>query len=193
LKRISAFLTVLAFLLPTLLPAAVHAAGIDGTVNPMLLAQADISADSAPPTAIEQAIGRGDGTPKTPRHRWLTPNKLHQYLGLAALGLGVATGLSAGLADEGEDGGSQDGGAHETIAIAATAMASAAAVSGFLYHREDIGFDKPLNDPDNLHMALTAAGVLGFIGATALGGEDGHSALGILGGLSMLIGVKITW
>jgi hypothetical protein len=200
-KRLFSILTALAMLLPITAPHALAADTINTAIPaPLLLAQANVAEDAKatePPTAIDQAVGRG-GEANAPKRRWITPNKLHQYLGLAALGLGLATGLSAGLAEEDEDEGpgagtGGDGGAHETIAYAATAVASAAAISGFLYHREDVGFDKPLTDPDNLHMALTAAGVAGFIGATALGGEDGHSVLGFLGGLSMLVGVKITW
>ena len=146
------------------------------------------------PTAVEQALTRQRQDPE----RFLTANKLHKYLGIGALIFGAATAMSFGLAEEDEEGlpgaeDEKDGGVHAALAYAATGLAAGAVATGFMYHREDVGFDEPLTDPDNLHMALTTLGAAGFAAATGLEGEDGHSVFGMLGGLSMLVGVKLTW
>jgi len=158
-----------------------------------VLAQADTV------TPAERAVADPGDKRAYPERRWITPNKLHQYLGVGALLLGFTAAATAGLAEEDEEGtvpgqeDEKDGGAHGAIAIAATALATGAVATGFLFHHEDVGFDRSVTDPDNLHMALTAIGTAGFITATALEGEDGHSIAGMMGGLAMLAGIKVTW
>lgn len=175
-------------------PSAPVAADLSSA--PLLLAQAG----DAPPTAIDQALGHGNANRPDPAGRWLTPNRLHQYLGVAAITLAAATAMSFGLAEEEDEGPlppgaerEKDGGLHGALAVATTTAAVGAVVTGIAVHHDDVGLGKPLADPDNLHMLLTLAGTAGLATATAMEGDGGHSAFGIGGGLAMLAGIKLTW
>ncbi len=196
MRRLICLVTTLSMALAPAAPAFAGDLSLSELSGPLLLAQAGAGAAptaAAPPTAIAQAVAK-----PAPGKRRLTANKLHKYLGIGALLFGAATAMSFGLAEEDENvpaGGEdeKDGGIHGALAVTATSLAAGAVATGLMYHREDVGFDQPINDPDNLHMLLTAAGAAGFAAATALEGGDGHSTFGMLGGLAMLVGVKLTW
>jgi len=204
MKYIQRMLVMLTVLAMTLAPVggSAWAAGYPGAepsvtapaAHHILMAQADeYSDENSSETPLARALAGAHPTEEHHRRR-LTPNKLHQYLGIGALLLGTATALSFGLADENQNaGGENSGGAHGALAVAASSLAAGAVATGFMYHHEDVGFDEPIKEPDNMHMLLTLMGTAGFIAATALQGDGGHSTFGVLGGVAMLAGVKIEW
>lgn len=114
---------------------------------------------------------------------WLTGSKAHQYFGLGALALVALAAVSP----------KEEDGAHEYFAVGATALAAAAATTGLIYHWEDFDFSDGITDPDNLHMLLGALGTLAMVAAVSQAPESGHAGLGIFGGVTMGIAVKITW
>lgn len=161
--------------------------------NHWMWAQADAFPAQTP---MQRALDpTPDGAPPAPR---LTPNKIHQYLGIAALVAGAVTAATFSLAEDppppvpGAEN-EAEGGFHEVLADVTVALAASAVATGFAYHHEDVGLGKPLNDPDNLHMMLTLLGSAGFFAATALEGDSGHSIYGGVGGAAMLMGIKIAW
>lgn len=128
-------------------------------------------------------------------------NKFHKYMGIGAVVMGAVTALSAPDAEnEGVPSANVkvNDGFHQASAITATTMAVLATASGFLFHYKDLSLANGLTDPDNMHMMLGLLGTLGYVSAVANApddgvGGDGHSSLGIAGGASMLIGIKLEW
>ena len=114
---------------------------------------------------------------------WFTGNKTHKYLALASLAcLGVTI-----IAPK------KEGGIHEHFAVASAALAGAAVGTGFVYHWDDFDFDEGLKDPDNLHVLLAGLGTLGIMYAASIGPDSPHQGVGMLGGMAMGVGVKLTW
>ena len=116
------------------------------------------------------------------RDRMFTANKLHKYLGIGSIG---AAGLTLLMPKE-EDG------THEAFGKAAAALGVGALITGAIFHRDDINFSNGFKDPDNLHILLTTLGSLGFLNA-ASEAPDSHAGSGIVGGLSMAVGIKMVW
>lgn len=110
-------------------------------------------------------------------------NKVHQYLGLGALGLLALAIVSP----------KEEDGPHEYFATGSAVLGAAAATSGLIYHWDDFDFDDGLSDPDNLHMMLGSAGTLLMLAAISQAPEGGHAGLGIVGGVAMGVAVKMTW
>ncbi len=163
--------------------------------SPMWLARAGHVTEQAGLLDMQQ---NGGGERRKP---WLTGNELHKYLGLGSLLLGGLTMLSAGAAEggEGDEGGGENsyGGTgydiHRTLALSATALGLGAVATGFLFHGDDIGLESGLTDPDNLHMSLGLLGTLGYVSAVSAAPGESHAGSGTVGGLSMLVAVKIAW
>ena len=91
------------------------------------------------------------------KDRLFTTNKVHHYLGIGA----IAMGLISALAPKDEDG------LHEDAARVSTLLAAGAVGTGFVYHWEDIGGEGGLSDPDNMHTLLAGLGALGIAISTA--------------------------
>lgn len=117
------------------------------------------------------------------KDRLFTTNKMHQYLGIGA----IAMGLISALAPKDEDG------LHEDAARMSTLLAVGSVGTGFIYHWEDIGGEGGLSDPDNMHTLLAGLGALGIAISTATAPDSSHASTGMLGLTAMLIGVKYTW
>lgn len=112
-----------------------------------------------------------------------TANKIHQYLGIGALGLVALAAISP----------KEEDGAHEYFATGSALLASAAVTTGLIYHWDDFEFKDGLTDPDNMHMILAALGTLAMIAAVADAPDAGHAGLGAVGGIAMGTAIKITW
>jgi hypothetical protein len=112
-----------------------------------------------------------------------TTNKIHQYLGIGALGLVALAAASP----------KEEGGAHEYFATGSALLASAAATTGLIYHWDDFEFKDGLADPDNMHMMLAGLGALAMVAAVAQAPGGGHAGLGAIGGIAMGAAIKITW
>ncbi len=187
-----------------------HAAGplADGTLA-QAVASSLPAADPAPlwlaqveqtpaQTSLLYIQQKGEGERRKP---WVTGNELHKYLGLGSLLVGGLTMLSAGGAEggEGDEGGGENnyGGTgydiHRTLALSATALGLGAVATGFLFHGDDIGLENGLTDPDNLHMSLGLLGTLGYVSAVSAAPGESHAGSGTVGGISMLVAVKIAW
>lgn len=119
--------------------------------------------------------------------RWLTANKLHQYLGIGSLAMAV---LAAIVPKPPKD--NLDDGMHRDLANASAALGGAALTTGLIFHYDDI-FENSVTDPDNLHMLYTSLGVLGYVMAVDEAPEAQHVGYGALGALFMTIGIKMTW
>ncbi|MBV1888793.1 MAG: hypothetical protein KUG67_00925 [Proteobacteria bacterium] len=112
-----------------------------------------------------------------------TPNKIHKYVGLAALSLvGVAM-----VAPKEEDG------LHESSAKAAALLGGLAVAGGLYVHWDDVDFSEGFSDPDNLHALFAGLGAVALLFAAAEGPDGGHAGVGAVGALSMAVAVKITW
>jgi hypothetical protein len=116
-----------------------------------------------------------------------TANKVHEYLGLGALGMAAL----AILAPKPED--DEDGGIHHDLAVGATVLGAAAVGTGLAFHWDDIDLSNGFSDPDNLHLALATLAELGFAAAVAAAPDSGHAALGALGAVSMVAAIKVEW
>jgi len=112
-----------------------------------------------------------------------TANKIHQYLGIGALGLVALAAISP----------KEEGGAHEYFATGSAFLASAAATTGLIYHWDDFELKDGLTDPDNMHMILAGLGTLVMVAAVAQAPDGGHAGLGATGGILMGTAIKITW
>lgn len=133
-------------------------------------------------------------TAAAPGHarRLFTRNTLHKYLGLGSL---LAAGLTMVAPKPDEEGaGPVDlNGPHRDLARTAAALGGAAVLTGLLFHYDDLSLSGGITDPDNQHALLTTLGALGYAGAVAAAPGEGHIALGIGGGASMLLGIKLEW
>ncbi len=117
------------------------------------------------------------------RHRNFTGNQIHKYLGIGSIGSALIAAASPKEYD----------GAHENFADLAAGLGVGAVITGLLFHFDEIELSNGISDPDNLHMALTTLGTLGYLAAVDDGGESGHAGLGVGGFLSMGIGIKMVW
>jgi hypothetical protein len=112
-----------------------------------------------------------------------TGEKMHQYLGLATLGLVALTAISP----------KEEDGPHELFGTAAAVTAGATVGTGLVYHWEDFKLSDGVTEPDNLHLILGSLGALMMAAAIGQAPEGGHAGLGIGGGALMATAVKITW
>ncbi len=143
-----------------------------GEKTPLLLASNDSM-------SMEATIKKDD---VEYRDRMITANKLHKYLGIGSI---AAAGLTVLMPKE-EDG------AHEAFGKAAAALGIGAIITGAIFHWDDINLSNGFKDPDNLHIALTTLGTLGFLNAVSEA-PDTHAGSGIVGGLSMAVGINMVW
>lgn len=148
--------------------------------RPLWLASNDTSVPSATGGGFASSSAVGSTEFEAPL---FSANKVHQYLGIGALGLLALAIVSP----------KEEDGAHEYFATGAAALGAAAATSGLIYHWDDFDFDDGLSDPDNLHMMLGATGALLMLAAIAQAPEGGHAGLGAAGGIAMGVAVKMTW
>ncbi len=126
---------------------------------------------------------------------WTTSNA-HKYLGLGTLAMVVATVLAPkpGECEKGPCPAVVDtSGPHKTFGQAAATLAAATAVSGFMFHWNDIHMEDGWTDPDNLHALLGTAGALLMMAAVNSAPAGGHAGEGMLGGIAMGAAIKITW
>jgi hypothetical protein len=116
---------------------------------------------------------------------------VHWLLGVATLASGVATGLTAGEADD--DGG---GSLHHTLGYTTAGIAAATLLTGLWAHWGDVGVADGAS-PQNIHALLGITGGLLMVATPFVadmgGGEEGggHAALGVTGGL--LMGISVIW
>ena len=119
---------------------------------------------------------------------WFTGNKVHQYLGLGSLALGVLTAI---VPKPEED--NYDGSLHQGLAYGATYLGGAALASGLVFHYKDLSFKHLLRNPDNLHALLATIATAGFITAVSIAPDEAHATAGIIGVAGMATAIKITW
>lgn len=139
---------------------------------PLMLA----SADSNSMTTMANETGH------TYEERLITANKLHKYLGIGSLGAALITGVLP----------KEEDGPHEAFGKAAAALGVGAIITGLIFHWEDFDLSNGFSDPDNLHLALTTLGTLGFVTAVSEA-PAGHAGPGLGGAVSMAIGIKMVW
>lgn len=124
-------------------------------------------------------------------------DKLHGYLGAASFLAAIVAGVSA---PENENpamaGQPVKKGVHQYAAYTAAALGSAAVLTGFYQHWDDIEAN-PF-DPDTLHMVLGALATGAFIYAVSQGpkvygssNKGTHAAAGIAGGVLMATALYI--
>lgn len=126
----------------------------------------------------------------------LSPNKLHQYLG-------VSTALLAGAAfithphPSDPNAPRETNGTHAQLAKATVAMAAATVASGLLTHWDDFSTEDGWSDPDNLHVLLgvTGAALMAYAVTRSANSSTpiSHAALSELGALGMVVAIKLTW
>ena len=126
----------------------------------------------------------------------LSPNKLHQYLG-------VSTALLAGAAfithphPSDPNAPRETNGTHAQLAKATVAMAAATVASGLLTHWDDFSTEDGWSDPDNLHVLLgvTGAALMAYAVNRSANSSTpiSHAALSELGALGMVVAIKLTW
>ncbi len=116
------------------------------------------------------------------KDRLITANKLHKYMGIGSLGAALLTTAMP----------KEEDGAHEALGQTAAALGFGAVITGLIFHWDDIDLGNGFSDPDNIHLALTTLGTLGFL--TAVGeAPEGHAGPGVGGAVSMAIGIKMVW
>lgn len=114
------------------------------------------------------------------KDRLITANKLHKYLGIGSIGAALITTAMP----------KEEDGAHEALGKTAAALGVGAVITGFIFHWDEIDLGNGFSDPDNLHLALTTLGTVGFL--TAVGeAPAGHAGPELGGAASMAIGIKI--
>jgi len=115
----------------------------------------------------------------------------HKYLGLATLGLVVATAIAPKpSADQSEA--EIDSSVHAKLGEATAVFAAATVTTGLIYHWDDFHFEDGFSDPDNLHALLGTVGALAMMYAVSLAPEP-HAGAGIAGGAAMGFAIKLTW
>lgn len=118
---------------------------------------------------------------------WLTANKIHKYLGIGSITLGLLAAIVPKPPKENPDDGS-----HKDLAEAAALLGGAAVATGLMFHYDDI-FSYGLSDPDNLHATYATLGAIGFALAVSDAPDSQHVGYGMLGAVLMTIGIKYTW
>jgi len=145
-----------------------------GSAEPLILASADNNNMGM--------TSKGKSEPDAYKERMITANKLHKYLGIGSIGAAVLTGLSP----------KEENGAHEAFGKTAAALGVGAIITGAIFHWEDIDLSNGTGDPDNIHLALTTLGTLGFLSAVSEAPKP-HAGAGVAGAISMAIGIKMVW
>ena len=140
-------------------------------------------------TKIPPAADRGMTKTNEPEFEedWLTANKVHKYLGIGSITMAL---LSAIAPKPPKD--NLEDGMHKDLAEAAAFLGGAAVATGLVFHYDDI-FNNGFSDPDNLHALYTTIGVLGYAMAVNDAPVAQHAGYGVIGALSMIIGIKYTW
>ena len=118
---------------------------------------------------------------------WLTANKIHKYLGIGSLTFAILAAISPKPPKD-----NLDDGNHKEFAEAAAFLGGAAVATGLVFHYDDI-FNDGISDPDNLHALYATIGALGYALAVNQAPEAEHAGYGMIGALSMIIGIKYTW
>ena len=118
---------------------------------------------------------------------WLTANKIHKYLGIGSITLGLLAAIVPKPPKENPDDGS-----HKDLADAAAVLGGAAVATGLMFHYDDI-FNYGISDPDNLHATYATLGAIGFAMAVSDAPGAQHAGYGVLGAVLMTIGIKYTW
>ncbi len=190
-------------------PASVWAQSLQGTSGGFVAAgmlparhvnALQLALNDEPEMSSMMNAGRAQQGTDSWQEPWLTGNKAHKYMGLGSLLLAGLTVLTS--PDDDNEGvvtpatassESTDDSLHQGLANGALALGVGAVVSGLIYHLDDIRWENGITDPDNLHMLLGLLGVTGYAVAVANGGEGGHAAAGIVGGLSMIGAIKLEW
>ncbi len=121
------------------------------------------------------------------KDRWLTGNKLHQYLGIGSIAL---AGLAVLAPKPGKD---ENDSVHQELAEGAAALGGLAVATGLGFHYDELSLSRGFRDPDNLHALLAALGALGFIAAVNEAPDGGHAGVGVISAAAMLTAIKITW
>ena len=136
-------------------------------------------------TPVSQPASLAPEAKETPlfKPRLFTLNKVHKYLGIGSLLLASATVLAE----------KEAGGLHENLADGAAVLGVAAVATGLTFHYDDLKLSNGLRDPDNLHALLGVLGTLGYFLAIEGAGDGTHATAGILGAVSMLYAIKLTW
>lgn len=117
-----------------------------------------------------------------------TGNKWHQYFGLGSLALATLAAIAPKPSED-----DAESGVHHTLAQSAAVVGGAAVVSGLVFHYEDLSWNGLFRNPDNWHALLGTLGTLGYVAANSEAPEGAHSTYGIIGAVSMLAAIKITW
>ena len=148
------------------------------------LAAADTVESPAKETSTAQMSGDNtDHSSPEYKDRWLTANKSHKWLGLGSLALAAASVLMP----------KEEDGAHHDLAQGAAILGGAAAATGLVFHYDDLSGKGFFSNPDNWHAILATLGVVGYAIAVDQGGESGHAEAGVVGMVSMIAGIKMTW
>ncbi|MDX8382134.1 MAG: hypothetical protein R8M14_08500 [Ghiorsea sp.] len=174
--------------------------------KPYLLSEFNISADAIDSSLLladSRAPSRAGSTvPNIPDSAFKKPvftqNNLHMYLGLASLGFGALTAITA------PDDPDPDllNSVHYKAAKASWQLGAAAIGTGLYSHWDDFHVEDGLFDRDNLHVILGTLGVVGYYlavkGAVDQYNNNGypssdHASKGIFGGAAMLTAIVITW
>jgi len=143
------------------------------TSEPLLLASADDNNMTTMATDTKNMY----------KDRLITANKLHKYLGIGSLGAALITGIMP----------KEEGGPHEAFGQTAAALGIGAVITGLIFHWDEIDLSNGFSDPDNLHLALTTLGTLGYVAAVGEAPDGGHVSPGVGGAVSMAIGIKMVW
>jgi len=174
--------------------------------KPYLLSEYNISADSIDSSLLlaeSRATSRpGSSVPNIPDSAFekpaITQNNLHMYLGLASLGFGALTAITAPSSYDPDLLNS----VHYKAAKASWQFGAAAIGTGLWSHWDDFHVEDGLLDRDNLHVILGTLGVVGYYlavkGAVDQYNNNGypskeHASKGIFGGAAMLTAIVLTW
>ncbi|MEW5903086.1 MAG: hypothetical protein AB1722_01900 [Pseudomonadota bacterium] len=128
----------------------------------------------------------------------------HMVLGLSTIVAAVATAATApgegcehNCPPVSQQPPRETNGTHAKLAKATVALATAAVVTGLIYHWDDFSFEDGLTDPDNLHVILGVTGAALMAYATAKSAASStpvsHAGIAEMGALGMAVAIKLTW
>lgn len=175
----------------TLAAAASHAddeldvlnARLERTPSHLVISDATLAAASADANAAQPMSSEKKTETMQFENRWLTANKIHQYLGIGSL----LAAVGAGISPKSEDG------IHHEFGQAAATLGGLATLTGLGFHYEDLTLKGGMTDPDNWHALLTVLGTIGYAVAVRDAPDSTHSGAGVAGAVLMLGGIKINW